>query len=247
MAYTSNHILTTIEGTFSSTDKADIWRTTFKIPVLGFSVPTDEVLEGWLDDISGTISGYFTAGVVLAGSAAKLTGLSAAVVGVDGKYLGGGEQPTTRYSYSTPPVGQGTTQQSWATSLCVSFQTTRARGRASRGRMYWPATGQQPGTDGLLPVAQQTSIIAQAVGLVNNLNSRAATNFGSGTARIAVMSELGSGTTSYVTAVSVGRKLDHQERREGELSEAHVWTPISGGLELLRDAELERRQQLGID
>lgn len=243
MAYTSNFVLTTVEGTLTGgTGTDDIWRTTFKIPTPG-AIPSKEDLEGYLDDVSGTIAGYHGASQVFAGGSAKLVSLAAAVLGPDGKYVGGGEQETARYTYSSPIAGAGTTVASWATAVCVSMRTPRPRGRASKGRMYWPATAVQTGVDGLLESAQQTNYIAQALGLLNNINIRAVTAFGGGPLKVAVMSQMGSGTTDYVTHVSVGRKVDHQERREGESSEAHIWTPLTGALAAVEEYGREWRER----
>lgn len=113
--------------------------------------------------------------------------------------------------------------------------------------MYWPATAVQTGIDGLLEAAQQTNFITQALGLLNNINIRAVTAFGGGPLKVAVMSQMGSGTTDYVTHVSVGRKLDHQERREGESSEAHIWTPLTGALAAVEEYGRDWRERADLD
>lgn len=244
MPYASNFIQTVVEGEFGGvTGESEIWRTSFKIPAVG-TLPTKGDIDGFLADIAGTISGYISASQTFAGASAKLVSLAAAVLGTDGKYVGGGLQDTSRYTYPAPIAGSGTTVAPWSTAVCVSLKTAKPRGTSSRGRLYFPATAIQLGVDGRMTNAMRNNFITQAAGLINNLNSRAATAFGGGPLKIAVMSQLGAGSTQYATHVSVGRKIDTQERREKSLSEEHVWTPLTGAAAVLEAFDRDWRERV---
>lgn len=93
--------------------------------------------------------------------------------------------------------------------------------------MYWPARSVPVDTgDGRLAVSQQSAMIQNAVALLNGINAASAEAFGV-TSLVSVMSNLGSGTTATVGFVSIGRKLDNMESREGKLSEEHDWTALN--------------------
>lgn len=243
MPYTSNFIQTTLEGEFRNPGKLEEWRTGFKIPVTG-TTPSDAALLNWAEDVAGVVSNFFGYSDVKAGSTAKLISVATALIGVDGKYLGGGSQSTKRYVLPVPIPGAGTTQCPLSQALCVTFKTSIERGRASRGRMYFPATALTVDPNGLIPTALCTSISAYAKNIFDALNGAATALFGGGALKIAVMSKLGEGTTAYVTDVGVGQKMDRQERREKSYSEQHVYNALAGATTAREKASRDWRAAL---
>lgn len=226
MAYTSPFVLTTVEGKFGGGTNPEIWRCTWKIPTVGGDVPNAAKLLEYLTAIKSTVQTFHVAGVVAAGSETLLVSLAAAVIGTDGKYLGGGSQETVRYNYTSPVGGTSTAIHPNDAAMCISMKTTIARGRGSHGRFYWPATAVSLNPpNGTLPIASQTNYISLAKNLIDGINGAAVAAFGSG-AFVSVMSPLGAGTTAYVKTVSVGVKMDHMSSRMGGVSEGHVWTDI---------------------
>jgi hypothetical protein len=249
VTYATSFVLTTIEGDFgaTTTSATDIWRTTFKIPagVSGDYSPTN--LLAYATAIAPATTTFFQAANGKTGATTYLKSIGVALVGTNGTYVGGGTQPTTRYTYPSALAGTGALTQPFSAALCLTFFTTKLRGRASRGRMYWPATGQvlQSGT-GLIGPSAATGRVAEAQTWLNSVNATAATRFGAGS-NVSVMSNLGTGTTAPVVIIGVGQKMDAQERRENKLKESYSVAPLTVSTSLLaeRDAALRdiyRRQ-----
>lgn len=228
MAYTTNYLLTTVEGGFGSGKPySEQWRCTWKMPVPGVTNPSESLIQDYLTAIVTPITAFHQESSIAASSNTFFEAVSAALIGTDGKYLGGGQQVTQRKTLPTHVPGTGATGAPWSQSLCVSMGTGIARGRGSRGRFYWPSSGLLvSGSEGRLSTTQQNTAIASARSLLDAVNSQAATVFGGLVGKISVMSNLGAGTTATVLTVSVGRRLDAQERREKNLNEGHVWTDL---------------------
>lgn len=239
MAYPYPFVLTTVEGLFGNpTSGTEQWRTTFKIPFVS-DAPSGAELETYLESLITPISSYVTNTDVAMGSSTYLVSLAAANIGTDGKYLGGGSQPTTRVPVTPPVAGANAPIHPLTTALCLSMRTSIVRGRASHGRMYWPARSRGvDAVDGLITTSAQTQIIGWAKVLIDQINTAARSTLGEW-ASVSVMSNLGSGTMAAVTLVSVGRRLDHMESRERNYSEGHVWTPIDTALTHQADADRE--------
>lgn len=232
MAYSQPFVLTTIRGVFHPTDYEEMWMTTFKLPVNTQNIPAASEILAFLQDIEPDVKAYHTNTTTGAGGNSQVTELTGAVIGTDGHYLGNGTQETVVHKFLAPGTGTGTNVRSFSAACCISMRTSIARGRGSRGRMYWPARSVPVDTgDGRLTVSQQTAMITNAQTLLNQINSKSATAFGV-TSLVSVMSNLGAGTTATVGYVSIGRKLDNMESREGKLSEEHQWTALNtvGGL-----------------
>lgn len=228
MAYTQPFVLTTVEGHFGTTTVVnDIWRATWKIPVPAGDIPAGGEILAYLTAVSTPVLSFHTNTTLNTGTFTFLDSIAGAVIGTDGKYLGGGAQGTVRYTYGTPQAGSASSVHSQSAAMCVSMRTSLARGRASRGRFYWPTRAiLLSSADGLLSPANQTFLIGSAKTLIDAINGASNTHLGV-TSYVSVMSNLGAGTTATVGSVSIGRKLDHMESREGKLSEGHVWTDIA--------------------
>lgn len=236
MPYTSNFIYFRVNGKFSSASPArETFSVGFKIP-MSTGAPSTADLLNFLTGMATPVSTFHT-GAINAGSETYLTELTAAFVGPDGKYVGGGSQVTTRYTYPTPVAGIGTPRHPWSTACVLSLRTLLARGRASKGRAYWPALAiaiDSP-TGSFINVTTD-AIATAAKPMLDAINTQSSLHFPSALG-LAVMSNLGSGTTSKVVSVWVGSRPDSQERREKSLVDTYSKQTLAGAKELLDDRD----------
>jgi hypothetical protein len=141
-----------------------------------------------------------------------------AVIGVNGHYAGeprmfeGTKAGTVASSGGSPPQ----------LALVATLGTGHTFGKAQRGRMYWPYPPDMNGA-----ISPTTGQISQTVVdswrlLVKNALRTIQGEVGtiSVSVSLAVMSDSGAGTTNPVTQVGVGRIVDTQRRRRGDLVEA---------------------------
>lgn len=198
--------------------------------------PSLASLVSFLETASVPISN-FHAGAIQAGSACYLREITAAYVGTDGKYVGGGAQQTTRRPYTTPVQGTGSTQHPFSQAVVISLRTAVTRGPGSNGRVYWPCTAiPVAGDSGLMSSTTQGFIADEAKVLIDNLNA-AKVSAMPGTGLLSVMSKVGTGIAATVTSIRVGGRFDAQESRERKLSEAYVSRPISASAALLQERD----------
>lgn len=230
MVYASPFLLTTVEGIFGAVaTPTEIWRCTWKIRLPnGVGVDTGLILS-YLTAISDDVATFHAlSGGIGAGSDCRIASLAGAIVGVDGKYLGGADQPTTRYTYPTPPTGTGAIHMPLSTACCVTLRTDLLRGRGSHGRFYWPAGAMTLDAPTMTIGATRRQTIANgAKTMLDQVNDESTSRWGD-FARVSVMSNLGSGTTGTVLRAEVGARLDSQERREASIPEAYVGTDLEG-------------------
>lgn len=94
--------------------------------------------------------------------------------------------------------------------------------------MYWPALAHivESGS-GRLSTADQAAVLPAGKALLDDVNIAADALFGASVGPLSVMSNLGAGTTGTVVAVGYGKKLDSQERREGKIEEAHIYSDLA--------------------
>lgn len=226
VAYSSEFIYTRILGSLGNNGTGvEQWGVGFKIPKAGTVSPAD--LSAYLAAIEAPVKTFHgTVGLTI-GNTCFLKQLTAAHVGKDGKYVGGGAQSTTVHDVTPPLAGGAGTQNAFSTAMVISLRTQFARGRASNGRIYYPALG-----NSIDPVTGQWSqSYAQswadaAKTLLDAINAAAAANLDT-TNHVSVMSNVGSGQLSPVTHVRVGRKPDRQERRERDIAEDYVTVALA--------------------
>jgi len=222
MPYATPFVLLTFEGVFgSAAAPVEQWRCTLKFGPVGTTLIPEADKAGFLADAE-PLAVAFHSGQVNSGDQAVLVALTAAHVGTDGKYIGGGSQPTTRRTLASPAAGGSASNKPLSTALCLTLRTQILRGRGSAGRMYWPATAIPISPPRMtISGAQQDGIAGQAKTLLDGLNVAAFdAGFGDFTA-VQVMSQLGNGVSGTVTRVEVGARLDSQERREKDVDEAY--------------------------
>lgn len=170
-------------------------------------------------------------------------------IGTDGKYT---DQNTVQVVVDNVQGNSGKTyppQVSWATT----WQTDVVRGKACRGRTYWPTA---------VTIEAETYSVGQAfcttkatldAELIRNLNFAARTGYvdnpptentpqwlrdigwvasptqqGSGVSAM-VMSSIGAGTSRVITSAGVGKRLDIQRRRGNEMPDTRTTVDTNSG------------------
>lgn len=215
MPYTGSHVLLRANGHFgASAVPADHWSSGLRIARIdgGDLTVTDEGLVTLLETVSGAYSTFHQNSATFAGADCYLASLSAANVGVDGKYVNPGSETLFR-PFAPILSGMGTTIHPWSTALVCSLRTSAARGYASNGRAYWPClTIPLSGTTGRAGSSSVGNAVANWKTLLDAIND-AAGDLGPG-GRVSVMSTVGAGKTLPVTAIRMDTRLDQQERRE---------------------------------
>jgi hypothetical protein len=126
-------------------------------------------------------------------------------------------------------------QVCWTTTWTTDLE----RGKASRGRTYWPtAVGLDPAIGMRTSPAASAAMAGASIELIRRLNTAA--NGGNGAQvpwpgpgggsvpgdpsalRASVMSKLGGGTQGIITGCKVGNRLDIQRRRDNDVDEVYV-------------------------
>lgn len=205
MPFTQSHARLTWGG--SSCNGTEQWSSGLRFgnPVAGGTTDLADVYDliyAWLTDSPVGMSQLFRLGWV------KL-----AVIDVDGRY----PPDTEALLYERAPEQAGSTALNHPpqVSLAVTLETGVTRGRAARGRMYLPTTGQSVAADGRISSANAESLAVRTATFLDDLTDLMA-------APVWVMSEVGAGTSRPVDAVSVGRVFDTQRRRRRQLDEDRV-------------------------
>lgn len=228
MVYAEQFVYLRALGTFgvNASTPVERWGVGLKFRNPG-TAPSPDNLIAFLETVSVPFENFHKSTAVGSGTSCFLQELTAALVGVDGKYVGGAAQQTTRRAYSTPPAGTGGLSVSFSQALVYSLRTLLTRGPGSNGRMYYPALGiAVTPTTGVIASGVTASAAAAAATLFNNLNAAADAHL-PGTGGLSVMSQVGTGVAASVTSVRVGNKMDHQESRERQITEAYSSSPVS--------------------
>ena len=218
MAYLSPFLRVRINGVFGSATGVEQWSTGFKLHLVGGSTDATPFLES----IAPAVSTFFGGTALKAGVNTFLTELTGAVIGTDGKYLGGATQATKRHTYGTPVSGAYLGVHDWPFSTVLSLRSSvLGRGPGSHGRMYWPSVGQQVDTNtGRFAAATTATLKDAAVTLLQAINAAGEATFGAGNV-IVNASPVGAGHRAVVNRVLVGNRPDHIERRENAVAEAY--------------------------
>lgn len=232
MTYEAPFVKVTAEGVFgpSSSAPVEIWRCGFHVSTITGGNYSNTALDKLCQDVFTPLSVYHAKTTTNAGTHTWLVSTSAAVIGEDGNYLGGGVQTTRRYTPGTATAGSGTAIHPLPTSVCITLRSIVARGPASHGRLYWPALATSiSGTeDGRLTPAQATARVADMKILFDAINASFAGSIGTGHA-VTLESQVGTGVSAPVIRVGCGRKLDAIENREGEFLEEHAYATLAVG------------------
>jgi len=220
MPYDRKFLLLRIEGHFGAAQtSADQWSVGLKLANQTLADPPVAGLSTFLENVSGPIQTFHGAASAYTGSRTYLDRLSIARHGLDGKY-DPSTQITTERLYTGFPVGTGTIIAPWSQALVTSLRTSRPRGYASNGRMYWPAPAMPVvDTTGRIGSSFQINYLAAVKTMLDAINGYAKAL--SPSCQLMVMSTVGSGLSDAVKSIRVDNRLDSQERREN--AQVSVW------------------------
>lgn len=156
---------------------------------------------------------------------ARLLGVKQAQIGTDGLYIPNSN--SVEKLLASPKPGSVATTAYPQISYCITLQSARSRGLASKGRIYPPAVAFVPLMDGRILQA-----VAIGYGDLFKAFILAVNAVGLGT--VSVMSKgssvgatPGVGVTEPVTSLRVGRVADTQRRRRSDIAELHVTVPLA--------------------
>lgn len=168
----------------------------------------DEVPAG----VINAVTAFHSNANIGIGTQAVLTTIKFNEIDVNGRYANTGE--TVLHEFDPGVPGTGTTSMPPQVALAITLRTAKTRGRAHAGRFYIPRIAGAIGTDGRLSAAQAAQIGTVATTFLNSLNTAL-----NGIARVAVLSDVGTGAVNDVTHVEVGRVLDTMRSRRRSLDE----------------------------
>jgi len=202
MPYTEAHQLLTVFGTSFTSEET--W--SFGIRCIGQG---SVVSQSAADAVRGAVTTFWNTAGIFMPSSHTLEGVKLAPIGTDGKY------PVGQIAYIGDIVSDGgpsTTNihPAQCAQVATFLSATIPRGRGSRGRIYLPCPGAAvsatTGENGLaLAIATAVRDLLVAI---------------DGTALMgtpAIMSELGTGTTSAIGSVRADNLPDTQRRRRRQL------------------------------
>ena len=224
MPYSREHLLVRAIGTFgpSASTANEEWTAGMRVHI-GASGFTEVAKVSFLETVATAFNTFHTNSNVSAHTTSWLTALSAAYIGVDGKYVGGAAQETTIRPYTTPMAGVGTTLASWDQCRTFTLRTVKGRGRAHVGRFFWPCA-LALSNDGRWTAIQSQDAADSGATLLDTING-AADGMWPGAGGVYVFSKI-DGDEEPVVRVEVGRAPDTQRRRTRQLLEDYQGTDL---------------------
>lgn len=180
-------------------------------------------LQAWCAAVAPQLSAWFgkTSAPIVAASTAKISYVKANVIGPDGKYL---SSSVTNVQTFTPVAGGGGGIAPSFTTVASSFGSDRARGAASRGRIFLPNYIYSP-TGAAITNAQQSTILSGTLALIALVKAQTA-GLNGGVMTPALVSDVDA-LWSYIRTVRVGNLYDVQRRRKNAASEVYVAGGVS--------------------
>lgn len=218
MAY-PYHYLFSFGGTLLG--GADIWSNNIRFVASG--TPDEQYdLETRLEEMMTALAVTFATGTT------RNLGYSQSValrwgklnaIGPDGKYASSSESNV--YDLPNAPVVGNTEAPSKVPqiALAVSWGTERARGHASKGRIYVPMPSVEPASTGRVPTATCQTLATAWATQIDELND-IIQGVGQERPIASVVSGI-SGAWAPITTVRVGNVLDTQRSRRSALVEAY--------------------------
>jgi hypothetical protein len=219
VAYTKDHLLVTVQGTAWA--GSETWQFGVRAELAAGYVPVPGVpgeLQTMADALAAPTEAFLTSNLIRMTSNARLTAIKVAYVQANGHYPPDGVPGI--YSYGVPGIpGTGVGSVVPQATIACTLLTTKPRGRSSRGRFYLPPQIQPLQADGRLLEGTCNEIESECKTWLNAIRGTAQAT------EILVMSKLGTGTTSTVNAVGVGRVVDTMRSRRRALKEDR--TPLA--------------------
>jgi hypothetical protein len=231
MAFDKEHIYFTFGGhsaSNASTTSPEIWQCGVRYCPNNAGLGVEDTFHTWsLDDAATAVATWFQQVTMYFASDTRLDWVKAARIGVAGHYM---EEP--RIKVFTPYIqgGGGSAQLlPLQVSVAVTLDTGKTIGRAKRGRIYLPPmslvartltsaalgqTNQQNMCDGT------KNMLAAVQGEISQFEQEY---------KLAVMSNIGTGSHNFVTKVEVGSIVDTQRRRRNQIKETYYGAPATVG------------------
>lgn len=148
-------------------------------------------------------------------------------IGPDGKYADG---TTTHEAFlATPKPGIGAPGAGYVPQItsAISWQTTRQRGPASKGRIFLPMPVMTMTGAGRIDGNGANDCARAWANTINALNDVVALRFQSDAIRASVVSDVGQGAAAHIASVRVGNVYDTQRRRRNALEELYYTSPVA--------------------
>jgi len=236
VSYGAQHVQFRMLGVFGPlhSDPREIWGVGLRI-FIGATALVEADKAEFLAAVKTAASAFHNSAVNKAPSSCWLTKLTAAYIGMDGKYVGGAAQPTTEDLYTTPLNGGGDPTMPFSHARVYTLRTDQERGRGSVGRIYYPS-GWKVDSSGLWTAAECQQAADAFRTYVDAINT-AARSVWSPASAVSVFSGMGTGEIGEVLTVQVGRAPDTQRRRDSSLPESYLSSDLATTLEAR-----ERRQ-----
>ena len=182
--------------------------------------------EDHVADVAAVIS-TFHSGQIVAGEQAFLDWVKCQPLDADGHYYPG--QVTVEWLAADnggAVAGIGTTAYPLQIARVLSLTTDAPRGRAAKGRIYYPTAIPVGASDRRTFASDATTAAAQFVTLINGLNAVPWEAEWTSPPEVAVVSAIDA-SWRPVTGVKVGRVLDTQRRRRNDLAEDYSAAALS--------------------
>jgi hypothetical protein len=126
---------------------------------------------------------------------------------------------TSSQSSASPTIGSTAIRLPLQSAVVISIRTNTP-GASGRGRLYWPATGQQLGTDAKTSTPSAASMATDAKTYLMGIRSALAAAFPTIGFDLAVRSKA-THTTPHAVRLQVGNVIDTQRRRRDALIESY--------------------------
>jgi hypothetical protein len=225
VVYPQEHILIRFNGWFGggTYPGSDTWSAGLRMGLVSQAPAYDAAkLQTLVNACHTAAKALHSASGMGTGINCYLNQTTGAQIGVNGKYLPSTQQ--TIFSPIDPIAGVGTGALPWSTAMVYSLRTANPRGRASNGRVYWPAPSATIDiTTGRITAAQVTSRLNAFKTFLNACNTAANTYWTN--MKVVVASNVGGGEIQPVTSVRVDQRLDSIERREN--NQPAVWQSVT--------------------
>lgn len=209
------HCLVAMGGHFTVPGGTEVWESTIRVTPTGspghMPDPGSYMLE-----IAAAIGSWFQHADTAAATTTFLDYLKVNNIDADGHYHDGF---TNIFNYPQPTAGTGVEKLSIIECVAMSWGTEVTRGKAARGRMYFPNRAVVPDTPGLITVSAAGAhfVWVRAWALLEILRNVAGTQ-----QAVPVVVSRSAGIMRIIESVRVGRVVDVQRRRKNAVPELYV-------------------------
>ncbi len=212
------HYRITLEGVYgTAANPLEIWRTGVNVQAGSGPSAPGVILPARAQAI---YDGFVTAYMGNVRSSCVLTACDIRFIGALGRQPtepDGSFTSTARHEANTPGSMSGGVQYPFQIAYVASLLTARS-GPEGKGRMFLPTPGFALENDGRLPAALGGQVAEPLVNWIRLINTQFAAD-GADPRRVSVISS--KNLSSPVTGMRVGRVLDTQRRRRGDLLEGY--------------------------